>query len=78
MLLNAFTYLVAALIYLGVFWNFDGKSNDTAVVWYIVAVAETISITTIASIWQTISFKGTHLVERMSLLTLIILGEVST
>lgn len=28
-----------------------------------------------SSIWRTVSFKKTHLVERMGLLTLIILGE---
>lgn len=78
MFLNALTYLIAALIYLGAFWSFHGKSNDTVVAWYVVAVAETVSVTAIASTWQTISFQGTHLVERMSLLTLIILGEVST
>lgn len=42
---------------------------------YIVAIAETAVTTAISCYWRIISFKGTHLVQRMSLLTLIILGE---
>jgi low temperature requirement protein LtrA len=29
----------------------------------------------ISSVWRVISFKGTHIEQRMSLLTLIVLGE---
>lgn len=42
---------------------------------YIVAILETVFVTAVSSIWRQIAFKGTPLVERMSLLTLIILGE---
>lgn len=71
------TYLAAALVYLGLFWTFKNtaEENHTYVVWYIVAILETVIATTISSVWRDISFKGTHLVQRMSLLTLIILGE---
>lgn len=39
------------------------------------AAFEVISIITTSSIWGCVSFKRTHLIERMGLLTLIILGE---
>lgn len=44
-------------------------------VWYVVMVIETISIIGISSVWRMLSFKKTHLMERMSLLTLIVIGE---
>ncbi|KAI5369909.1 Putative Low temperature requirement A [Septoria linicola] len=71
------TYFAASMIYLGLFWTFHttADENHTYVIWYVVAILETIIATTISSIWRNISFKGTHLVQRMSLLTLIILGE---
>ncbi|KAL9536305.1 hypothetical protein SMMN14_01512 [Sphaerulina musiva] len=77
MSLIAATYLTASMTYLGLFWTFNAtmEENHTYVIWYIVAILETITATTISSIWRNISFKGTHLVQRMSLLTLIILGE---
>ena len=43
--------------------------------WYVVAVVEIGINITVSSMWKVVSFKGTHLVQRMSLLTLIILGE---
>lgn len=71
-------YFVAAMVYLGLYWTFDnspGQTNYTYLVWYVVAVLETLVVTLISMVWRVISFKGTHLVERMSLLTLIIFGE---
>lgn len=44
-------------------------------IWYIIIGVETLSVVTIASIWRILSFKHTHLVERVGLLTLIVLGE---
>lgn len=45
------------------------------VVWYIVMVVEACATIAISSIWRMLSFKKTHLMERMSLLTLIVIGE---
>jgi low temperature requirement protein LtrA len=78
MLVIAGTYFVAGFIYLGLFFTFqDNESgeNHTYLVWYVLAFLETMIATGVSSYWRVISFKGTHLVERMSLLTLIILGE---
>jgi low temperature requirement protein LtrA len=45
------------------------------IAWYAISTLEIIFTVGISCIWRVISFKGTHLVQRMSLLTLIILGE---
>jgi low temperature requirement protein LtrA len=42
---------------------------------YVVLLVEAIVVIIISSLWRVLSFKHTHLVERMGLLTLIILGE---
>lgn len=78
MLLIVGTYFVAAMVYLGLYWTFHLTSsgeNHTYIVWYVIAVLETILATTVSVVWRNLSFQGTHLVERMSLLTLIIFGE---
>ena len=76
-ILSATTGL-ATIFYLGIsfaFNDFDGEGGYTYVAWYIVAVVETAINIATSSYWRTLSFKGSHVVERMSLLTLIILGE---
>ncbi|KAF2263367.1 hypothetical protein CC78DRAFT_273413 [Lojkania enalia] len=45
------------------------------VVWYIVSILEGVGIIVISCFWRMLSFKKTHLMERMSLLTLIVIGE---
>jgi low temperature requirement protein LtrA len=42
---------------------------------YVIAIFETALTTAVSCYMRVISFKGTHFVQRMSLLTLIILGE---
>ena len=44
-------------------------------VWYIMVLVEVVAVVVSSSIWKVVSFKRTHLVERMGLLSLIILGE---
>ncbi|KAF1961254.1 hypothetical protein CC80DRAFT_488575 [Byssothecium circinans] len=51
------------------------QKSEAYIAWYIIAICETILTVTVSCVWRVISFKGTHLVQRMSLLTLIILGE---
>lgn len=43
--------------------------------WYIIIAVEALCSVVISSIWQVLSFKHTHLVERVGLLTLIVMGE---
>jgi low temperature requirement protein LtrA len=44
-------------------------------VWYAVMILEAICVITISCFWRMLSFKKTHLMERMSLLTIIVIGE---
>jgi low temperature requirement protein LtrA len=57
---------------------FQGVRKDhrlVYLVWYVVATVEAISVLTISCFWRMLSFKKTHLMERMSLLTIIVIGE---
>lgn len=49
--------------------------NKLAMVWWVTLPIEAVAVVTISSIWRMLSFKQTHLNERLSLLTLIIIGE---
>jgi low temperature requirement protein LtrA len=42
---------------------------------YIVVVVEALAMIAISCVWRVVSFRHTHLVERIGLLTLIIMGE---
>ncbi|KAF4547515.1 Hypothetical protein D9617_41g062660 [Elsinoe fawcettii] len=75
MSLIAGTEFIAAMVYFGLFFSFHSLHANAYLTWYAVAFLETAICTAVSSVWRTISFKGTHLVQRMSLLTLIILGE---
>lgn len=53
-----------------------GKTHEkTYRAFYVIAGAEMVANIGISSVWKVVSFQHTHLVERMSLLTLYILGE---
>lgn len=43
--------------------------------WYGIAFLEALFVVTISCNWRMLSFKKTHLMERMSLLTIIVIGE---
>ena len=42
---------------------------------YVVVIVEALAIIAISCVWRVVSFRHTHLVERIGLLTLIIMGE---
>lgn len=81
------TLFISAIIYLGTFWGYDaadtgdsfpiqhGNGLHTYVSYYVLACVEALSVIVISCIWRVVSFKRTHLVERIGLLTLIIMGE---
>jgi low temperature requirement protein LtrA len=78
--LNLLTYFVAAAAFFAMTFAFpDVKladaNNRIFVVWYIVMILEVAGTIAISSIWRMLSFKKTHIVERMELLTLIVIGE---
>jgi low temperature requirement protein LtrA len=49
--------------------------NRTSIGWWILLPIEAIAVITISSFWRMLSFKESHLNERLSLLTIIIIGE---
>ncbi|KAH7068436.1 hypothetical protein BKA63DRAFT_581897 [Paraphoma chrysanthemicola] len=50
-------------------------NSDVYIAWYVIGISELVATIVISSHWRVISFKGTHIEQRMSLLTLIVLGE---
>lgn len=70
------TLFVTAIIFLGMTFAFGPhKGAHAQDGWYITVVAEAFLVLAVSSQWRILSFKHTHLVERVGLLTLIILGE---
>ncbi|KAL9616486.1 MAG: hypothetical protein Q9160_008654 [Pyrenula sp. 1 TL-2023] len=70
------TLLVAAVIFLGLFFDFQKDEESKGYVgWYVVVGVEAFVTIATSSKWRIIGFKHTHLVERVGLLTLIIMGE---
>jgi hypothetical protein len=68
---------VAIILYLGISFAFLRKVSDHIyVAWYIIAVCEVGVNIAIAGRWHVLSFKGTHLTERMTCLTLIIVRSL--
>ncbi|KAJ9635620.1 hypothetical protein H2204_005794 [Knufia peltigerae] len=81
--------LLSAIAFLGTFFafNLNDESNEhntsgsnssgppVYISHYIIVCVETIGVIAISCIWRSISFKKTHLVERIGLITLIIMGE---
>jgi hypothetical protein len=66
---------VPVLIYLALSFVFLNEASDTAyIAWYVIAVCEVGAAIAIAGRWHVVSFKGTHLTERMTCLTLIIVS----
>jgi hypothetical protein len=64
---------IAAFIYLGVSFAFYRRTAYNAyIAWYVVAVIEVGVNLALAAQWKAMSFEKTHLVERLTCLTLII------
>jgi len=68
--------LAAAIIYLGITFRFQtGKESHVIYAWYITSVGEAVISIACSWRWSVLSLAGTHLIRRMALLTLIVLGE---
>lgn len=78
--------IAALIVSLGIFAGFTQEFepgpearmsvlDKTKNVFYAVVGFEAIVVLGVAMIWRTLSFKKTHIVERMGLLTLIVIGE---
>lgn len=79
------TLLLSSMGFLGTYFGFDFGNVDsfpiqhdgppTYIAWYVLVCVEALVVIIIACIWRVVSFKHTHLVERVGLLTLIIMGN---
>lgn len=67
--------IIPAIIYLGIAFRFDKGGSRVFVTWYVVAGLEAICTVLISNLWEVLSFTKTHLMKRMSLLTVIVLGD---
>lgn len=76
LLIHMVAYTVGAIICLGVVFSFDKERESYGyLAWYAIALVEALAVFISSSRWRSVSFKRTHLNERVGLLTLIILGE---
>ncbi|KAI1503799.1 hypothetical protein F5X99DRAFT_374463 [Biscogniauxia marginata] len=76
MILTTILHLCAAAIYFGVSFRYDtGQTSRVYLVWYIGGVLEMALHLSLSQLSDVLSFLGSHLGERMNLLTLVILGE---
>jgi low temperature requirement protein LtrA len=78
LLLMFIIYAVSMGVFVGmtpVFREGNHAQRHIYLVWYVVMVLEAITVIAISCFWRMLSFKKTHLMERMSLLTIIVIGE---
>lgn len=76
LLIHTVTMVCAAGAYLGLHFDFLGKATPhTYIAWYGIIFIEVIVVMVSSAHWKVVNFKRTHLVERLGLLTLIIIGE---
>lgn len=74
-------YLVAGVAFLVTYLVDSGVELDSSqaathvIRWYIIIAVEVIAVVLISSVWRVLSFRHTHLTERVGLLTLIVMGE---
>ncbi|OJK04796.1 hypothetical protein ASPACDRAFT_56231 [Aspergillus aculeatus ATCC 16872] len=76
LLITLVSLLAAAAVYFGTSFVFQLRTRwDAYIAWYCVSVTEVLINVVVAAVWPALSLEKTHLVERMTCLTLIILGE---
>jgi low temperature requirement protein LtrA len=68
--------VASMLIYLGITFRFnDGKPSRVFMTWYIISAAEAIATLVMSYVWPVMSFSRTHLIKRLTLITVMILGD---
>ncbi|KAF2131089.1 hypothetical protein P153DRAFT_365692 [Dothidotthia symphoricarpi CBS 119687] len=70
-------YTICACSFGAMTFAFTGTKKEKLVylVWYITMAVEVVVVIAVSCFWRMLSFKKTHLMERMSLLTIIVIGE---
>ncbi|KAK1750424.1 hypothetical protein QBC47DRAFT_310091 [Echria macrotheca] len=66
---------VAAMVYLGIGFGFYGGSTSLFATWFIITAIEAAIAVGVSYVWKVLSFSGTHLANRVTLLTFILMGE---
>jgi low temperature requirement protein LtrA len=73
------SFFAAAVVFFLMTLGFheDAKTSSKSIftIWWITMLLEVIIIVAVSCKWRMLSFKATHLAERMGLLTLIVIGE---
>ncbi|KAF2839761.1 hypothetical protein M501DRAFT_973451 [Patellaria atrata CBS 101060] len=75
---TALPFLAAAVTFFAMTPLFkEGEESHHGIyaIWWVVMFLEAVFVIGVSCFWKIISFKKTHLVERMGLLTLIVIGE---
>lgn len=68
-------HFVAAIVYLGTAFGFQGGGSALWVIWIVMTVVEAVLQVAFSLQWTPLSFRGTHLCQRISLLSFILMGE---
>lgn len=66
---------VASMFYLGLGFTFSGGNRSLYAIWFVITAIEIIVSVGLSLKWKVLSFQGTHLASRISLLTFILMGE---
>lgn len=69
------THAVSAVVFLGISFAFTSTDNHVYLTWYFLAGAEAILTIGISFTSSLVELRSTHLMKRMALLTVLILGE---
>ncbi|KAJ3476380.1 hypothetical protein NLG97_g9149 [Lecanicillium saksenae] len=67
--------VISAAVYLGITFRFQKQNSRVYVTWYIFTGGEAVLTLILSNFWKTLSFTRTHLMKRLSLITVMILGE---
>ena len=74
--LHALLMLISAAIFFGLFYSFLNATGDRAIIaWYVMIGVEAGVILLMSAHWKFLSFRKTNVVERIGLITLIVIGE---
>ncbi|KAG6087113.1 hypothetical protein E4U15_008319 [Claviceps sp. LM218 group G6] len=67
---------ISMFIYLGVTFCFQQDKNSRVyITWYCISGAEGIATLVISYVWPVMDFSGTHFIKRLTLLTVMMLGD---
>ncbi|KAJ6261234.1 hypothetical protein Dda_3902 [Drechslerella dactyloides] len=76
LLLMSVIMAISMILFLGLAFSFQPQSNVKGYIgWYVILALEAVLVLAISLKWRVVGFKGTHLIQRMGLLTLIVMGE---